>query len=283
MTNALKGALDGVRVVALATNIPGPLAAARLRELGATVVKIEPLRGDALERSAPRWYAEIVAGMDVRKLDLRAADARAALHAALRDADVLITATRASALERLGLSRDEVRAGYPRLVHVAVVGEAPPNDDRAGHDLTYQARAGLLAPPEMPRTVASDLAAAEHATSAALAALFARERNGRGSRIDVAIVDAAYELSAPLRFGLTSSDGPLGGALPAYGLYRASDGWIALAALEEHFVERTCALLGVERLDEATLRGAFAARGADEWERLAEGHDVPLAKVHAWK
>ena len=74
MYESIARALDGLTVVALATNIPGPLAAANLRAMGARVVKIEPLRGDALEFASPAWYADIVAGMEIEKLDLR--DAR---------------------------------------------------------------------------------------------------------------------------------------------------------------------------------------------------------------
>lgn len=279
MATDLSLALDGISVVALATNIPGPLAAARLRDLGARVVKIEPAHGDALAAASPGWYAAIHAQLEVRRLDLRLAENLAALHEHLQSADVLVTAMRGSALSRLGLNWPELHARYPRLSHVAVVGEAAPNDDRAGHDLTYQARAGLLAPPAMPRTVLGDLAAAERAVTAALAALFQRDRTGRGIRAEIAIVDAALEFAAPLRFGLTGRHDVLGGGLPAYNLYRASDGWVAVAALEPHFVERLAALLGVDALDAKTLEACLRKRTAAEWEELAAANDVPIAAV----
>ncbi|HTX58911.1 MAG TPA: CoA transferase [Verrucomicrobiae bacterium] len=281
MTDALAGALDGVRVVALVTNVPGPLAAAALHAMGASVLKIEPIHGDALETPAPRWYREIVAGIEVVRWDLREEPARQALRDALRDADLLLTTMRAAALERLGLGWPSLHARYPRLVHVAIVGEASPHDDRAGHDLTYQARAGLLSPPAMPRTVVADLAAAERAVSSALAALLARERGSQGMRVEVAIVDAARAFAAPLRHGLTAPGGPLGGGLDTYRLYRASDGWIAVAALETHFIARLQELLDLERLDEASLSRAFAQRSAAHWQALADELDVPLAAIPA--
>jgi crotonobetainyl-CoA:carnitine CoA-transferase CaiB-like acyl-CoA transferase len=80
MTDALATALDGVCVVALATNIPGPLAAARLRSMGASVTKIEPSAGDPLESASPRWYAAICAGLDVVRINPRNPKERDGLH-----------------------------------------------------------------------------------------------------------------------------------------------------------------------------------------------------------
>jgi alpha-methylacyl-CoA racemase len=277
MTDALATALDGVRVVALATNIPGPLAAARLRAMGASVMKLEPLAGDPLESASPRWYSEICAGLDVVRINPREPKERDALHGRVRGADVLLTTMRGSALTRLGLGWDELHRAAPRVVHVAVTGEGAPYEDRAGHDLTYQARAGLLSPPAMPRTLVADLAAAERIVSAVLAALVLRARTGRGIRADVAIVDAAMEFNAPLRYGLTGERDVLGGGLPAYNLYRASDGWIAVAALEAHFMDRLRAELQLATLDTPNLRDAFARRTVAQWEELAAAADLPLA------
>ena len=277
MTDALATALDGVRVVALATNIPGPLAAARLRAMGAAVTKLEPAAGDPLEFASPRWYAQICAGIEVVRINPRDANERDALDERVREADVLLTTMRGSALTRLGLGSDALHRIAPRVVHVAVTGEGAPFEDRAGHDLTYQARAGLLSPPAMPRTLVADLAAAERVVSAVLAALVLRARTGRGIRTDVAIVDAAMEFNAPLRTGSPESSDVLGGGLPAYNLYRASDGWIAVAALEAHFMGRLRDELKLETLDAANLRDAIARRTVAQWEELAAAADLPLA------
>ncbi|MBV8489885.1 MAG: CoA transferase [Candidatus Eremiobacteraeota bacterium] len=279
MQEAIGDALDGIAVVALATNIPGPLAAASLRSMGARVTKVEPQHGDPLQAAAARWYAAIVAGMEVERLDLRSGAGKERMTELLSDADLLVTSTRAGALARAQLDWPVLHERYPRLSHVAIVGEGFPNDDRAGHDLTYQARAGLLSPPAMPRTVVADLAAAQRSVTAALAALRKRDREGRGVRVDVAIVDAAADFAAPLRYGLTGPRDVLGGGFAAYSLYRASDGWVAVAALEEHFASRLRSVLGIDRLSAPELERAIAARSMTEWERLAEEHDLPLAAV----
>ena len=279
MLEALCDALEGTNVVALATNVPGPLAAARLSGLGARVIKIEPLHGDPLSSAAPAWYAQLHRDMEIVRVDLREERDREVVRRRVAEADLLLTAMRASALQRAGLAWTQLHARDPRLVHVAVVGEAAPHADRAGHDLTYQARAGLIAPPAMPRTLLADLAAAERTVSAALAALLARNSDGRGRYVEVGIVDAAAAMAAPLRYGLTSPEGVLGGALAAYALYPAGDGWVAVAALEAHFSERLRTLLEVDTLNAESIAAALARRSAQEWEALALASDVPLAAI----
>ena len=279
MTDVLARTLNGISVVALVTNIPGPIVAARLRALGATVTKIEPPSGDPLAAAAPAWYRSLVTGIDVRALDLRDETGVVALERCLHDADLLLTSTRAGVLERLGLSWAPLHARFPGLVHVAISGEAPPHDDRAGHDLTYQARAGTIAAPAMPRALIGDMACAERATAAALGALLQRERAGCAVRADVAIVDAASDFAEPYRQGLTAADGALGGALPVYQVYPARTGFVAVAALEPHFAQRLQTLLGVDRLTRETIAAALLRRDAGAWEREAEAHDVPLAAV----
>lgn len=278
-TGTLQRPLEGVRVVALVTNIPGPLAAARLAWLGARVVKVEPPHGDALEAAAPAWYAALVADVQVERIDLRCAQARLLAH--LAAADLLITSMRPRALQAAGLDWEQLHATFPRLSHIAIVGEAGANADRAGHDLTYQARAGLIAPPTMPPTVIADMFAAERALSASLTSLYVRARGGEGSRYEIAIADGAAALADAIRHGLTTPDGPLGGALPYYGLYRTADGWIALAALEPHFQTRLREVLEVDVHDRNALAACFARQTSAYWEEAARIQDLPIAAIQA--
>ncbi|HYH83204.1 MAG TPA: CoA transferase [Longimicrobium sp.] len=272
--------LDGIHAVTLAVNLPGPLACARLHALGAVVTKVEPPAGDPLAGFTPGWYAELAAGQRVVTLDLKDEAGRAALEPLLAGADLLVTASRPSAVERLGLGWMDLHARHPRLCHVAITGYPPPDEDRPGHDLTYLASAGLLAPPALPRTLMADLAAAERAVSTALALLLARARDGDGDgrHATVAIADLADELAAPLRHGLTAPGDVLGGGSPTYGIYRAKDGWIALAALEPQFARRLAAELYVN-LDRPALEDAFARRAVAEWTAWAEARDLPVAAV----
>lgn len=273
--------LEGVGVVNLGVNAPANAACGRLAELGAAVTKVEPPAGDLHERAAPAWYAEVTAGQRILKLDLKRPDDRARLDGLLVEADVLLTSSRPSALARLGLAWSDLADRLPRLVQVAIVGHPEPHQELAGHDLTYVAPLGLLAPPALPRTMLADLGGAERAATTALALLHGRERGGP-RYAEVALEDAAAFFAAPLRHGVTAAGGILGGGLPLYGLYAASDGWIALAALEPHFAARLAAELELpERPDAGALAAAFAARPAAEWERWARERDLPLVAVAA--
>jgi len=270
--------LAGIHVVAVATNVPGPVAAARLRELGASVTKVEPPDGDPLAAAAPAWYAALVAGCAVRRLDLRAPAGRTALDELLAAADILLTSLRPTALARLGLDARELGARFPRLAQVAIVGHPAPDEERPGHDLTYLAAHGLATPPGLPRTLVADLLGAERAVAAALALLLMRERGGGAGVAVVALADAARDAAAPLRAGLTAPDGVLGGAFPGYGLYRARSGWVAVAAIEEGFRVRLTGALGVA-LDRGALERAFRGRTAEEWEEWGRERDLPIAAV----
>jgi alpha-methylacyl-CoA racemase len=271
--------LKGVRVLSLAGNVPGPVAAFRLQRMGAEVTKVEPLAGDPLVAASPGWYAALTAGQHVLRLDLKEPGDRAALDALLTGSDLLLTATRPAALERLSLGWAQLREHHPALCCVAITGYAPPDENLAGHDLTYQAAAGLLRPPGLPLTLLADLAAAERTVSTALALLFARERTGQAGYAQVAIADAVAGFAEPLHYGLTQPGGLLGGGLPIYGLYAASDGWVALAALEPHFAMRLAEELALRNLERNELEEVFRTRTAAEWEQWAAERDLPIAAV----
>jgi crotonobetainyl-CoA:carnitine CoA-transferase CaiB-like acyl-CoA transferase len=271
--------LEGIHVLTLAPNLPGPVAVARLHRLGATVVKIEPPAGDALARACPAWYNLLCDGQTVVTLDLKRADDRERLAAHLGHADLLITATRPAALRRLGLDWATLHAHHPRLCHAALVGYPPPHKDRPGHDLTFQAGAGLVEPPRLPRACLVDLAGAGQLVGTALALLLARERGQEAQYAEVSLAEAAADLAATWRHGLSTPEGVLGGACPGYNLYRTRDGWVAVAALEPHFWEKLTRELGLTAPDRGQVEQAFLAATAAEWEAWATARDLPLVRV----
>lgn len=268
-----------MRVVSLAVNLPGPVAAARLRGLGASVTKVDPPSGDLLARAAPAYYEDLARGQKITTLDLKQPEDRARLEGLLENADLLLTSSRSRALERLGVGWKELSVRHPRLSQVAIVGHPAPDDDVPGHDLTYQAGLGLLSPPDLPRTLLADLAGAERAVSAALALLLGRER-GRGvGYAEVSLAESAADFAEPLRHGLTAPGGSLGGGLPEYNLYQTSKGWLSVAALEPHFRRKLLDELGLEEAGYEDLTRAFRTRSAGEWEAWAAARDLPLAAL----
>ena len=211
--------LDGIRLVSIALNLPGPAAARRLVRLGAAVTKVEPPAGDPMAAYHPEWYRALSSGQEVRRVDLKSEAGRATLDDVLAQVDVLLTSSRISALRRLGLDWESVHGRHPRLSQVAITGYPGSQSDRTGHDLTYIAAEGLVTPPEMPRTLIADLAGAERAVAAVLAVLMSRERGGGPGYAEVSLAEVAHDLAEPLRVGVTRRGALLGGGFPGYALY----------------------------------------------------------------
>jgi crotonobetainyl-CoA:carnitine CoA-transferase CaiB-like acyl-CoA transferase len=284
--------LAGVTIVDLSINLPGPLASAQLRDLGARVIKVEPPTGDLLALAAPAWYEELSAGKERVTLHLKTAIGQERLAALLRDADLLLTSHRPRALARLGLTWENLHARYPRLCQVAIVGQSD-DPNLPGHDLTYQISAGLLQPPpspdaapDLPRSLIADIGGAQQAATAALALLLARERSGAAGYAAVALADAAHAFAAPLRHGLTMPGGRLGGGYPPYNLYATADGWVAIAALEPGFWSRFVTAVARPDLSNPFAAGVgeataalFRGQPTAAWLALAAAHDVPIVAL----
>ncbi len=149
----------------------------------------------------------------------------------------------------------------------------------AGHDLTYQASAGMVTPPHLPRTLLADLAGAEQAVQAALALLLARERGGVADYVQVALSEAVKTFTVPWQYGITRPGAVLGGGLPTYRLYPAADGWIAVAALEAHFLTRLLAALALDEADPDALAAIFVQKSAAHWQAWAVAQDLPIVAV----
>lgn len=276
--------LKGTKLVTLALNIPGPVAAARLVAMGAACTKVEPPAGDPLKQAAPALYESLSRGQTIATLDLKSEEGRRRIDEALSAADLLLTSFRPSALARLGLDWERLHRDFPRLCVVNIIGFPPPGGEIPGHDLTYQAKLGLLHPPQMPATLHADMSGAERAVSAALALLLDKARTGHVDCAQVSLFGAISDFALPRTAGLTVPGGPLGGGFAFYSLYRASDGWIALAALEPVFISRLAKELGItsafgQKDARAELERIFLTRSAEEWEKWADEHDLPIAKV----
>jgi alpha-methylacyl-CoA racemase len=266
--------LSGIHVVSIAQNLPGPHALARLVAEGATAVKVEPPSGDPMAAFSPAWYDELHRGVQIRRLDLKSARGRAALDRLLARADLLLASQRPAALARLGLDRATMARAHPNTRWLNIVGDTS-DAARAGHDLTYQAAAGLVGR-DMPRTLLADLFGAEHAVIAALLLL----RQPAPAHAQVGLRNALDCAALPARLHITTPDGPLGGALPTYGVYATRRGRVAVAALEPHFRERLYGALGLR--DGHALDQVMLTKTAVQWERWAERLDLPLTRVHEW-
>jgi crotonobetainyl-CoA:carnitine CoA-transferase CaiB-like acyl-CoA transferase len=129
---------------------------------------------------------------------------------------------------------------------VRIFGSTQPAEaDHAGHDLTYQAEAGLTDHGQLPASLFADMTGAVMASEAVLQVLMARARNNTGHCLDIGLAQAAQWLALPRQWQMTTAQGDVGGAHAGYRMYRCQDGWVALAALEPHFALRICQAVGL--------------------------------------
>ncbi|MBI3836831.1 MAG: CoA transferase [Planctomycetia bacterium] len=271
--------LEGIKIVTIAFNLPGPAAVAQLDHWGADVIKVEPPGGDPLSRNCPDFYRHLLGNQQVVHLDLKQPAERGQLDRYLAKSDLLVTSSLTSSLERLALGWNSLHAQFPKLCQVAIVGHSPPDEELTGHDLTYQAGVGLLTPPAMPLTLLADMAAAQTAISHALGVLVERSRTGQGVRSFVPIADALDVFTLPLRFGLTAPGGHLSGAAPYYNLYPTQQGWLAVGTLEPQFWAKLKTLLKVEAGTYDEMKAIFLTRSAAHWEAWARENRLPIAAV----
>lgn len=266
--------LAGVRIINLALNLPGPAATARLHALGAEVVKIEPPGGDPMLQLSPAFYRAMHKGIRVQRLNLKTAEGQATLDAQLQSSDLLFTAFRPAALKRLGLDKRSLAARHAQLSAVCVVGYPGAQAHLPGHDLTFQAEAGLIDTAHLPPTLLADMMGAMLVVEAAMGALLQARLCGRGVLVDVALSDAAGFAAMPRALGITTTGSVLGGALPEYDVYRCADGLVAIAALEPHF-KQALAQAAQGRTRRHIARWC-KTHGAAQLTVLAQQHDLPL-------
>ena len=275
--------LQGIKVVSLCINTPGPLAAARLAGMGASITKVEPPAGDPLKSAARGWYDALAKDQTVITLDLKDSAQRRRLDDLLEESSLLLASFRPSALCRMGLDWKSLHVRFPRLCFAGIIGYPVPDEERSGHDLTYLAETGLLAPPALPLSLYVDLAGGERCASQALALLLSFFRSGKTGCWWISLFECAQELAQPLGAGLTTPGGGLGGGSPFYGVYRTSDGWVAIAALEPHFAQRLLVEMDLKSPDRSAMEQIFGRQPSASWEQWAADRGLPLAVVRSFK
>ncbi len=274
--------LEGVRVLSLALNLPGPAALLRCRGMGAACLKLEPPGGDPMALYNRPAYAALHEGVEIRAVDLKSEAGQQQLHAELAATDVLLSSFRPSALAKLRLDWPALHARHPRLSQVAIVGAPGERAEEPGHDLTYLAESGLVTGTELPPTLYADMGGALLASEAVLKAMLLQSRKAGGVYLEVALNASADWLALPRAWGLTQPSGAVGGAHAGYRVYPCADGRVAVAALEPHFAARLCEAAEIASRDmmapatHEALADWLATRTRAELEAMARERDVPL-------
>src|SRR3990172_8922999 len=275
--------LAGVRVVDFSMFVPGPFCSAILADLGAEVIKIEPLAGDPGRRYVPVQFRTENRNKRSICLDLKSERSGEIVFRLARRSDLAIEGFRPGVAKRLGIDFESLRQANPQLIHCSIsgYGQTGPWRERPGHDVNYVAAAGALAYPGqwLAPPVRSSIAIEE------------RARTGHGVRLDLSLFETAFFWAA-MRHGLDPGVDPKAHIFPVHDVFETSDGQrLTLGILEAHFWEnflRIVPELADERFatdagrrvhgDALSQRLVAVMRGrtAEEWIRLCEQHDVPV-------
>jgi itaconate CoA-transferase len=239
------GPLTGVTVVALEQAVAAPFATRQLADLGARVIKVErPGSGDFARsydttvQGLASYFVWLNRGKESIELDIKSADGRAVMAALVSRADVLVQNLAPRAAERAGLGAQELRARHPRLITCSVsgYGSGGPYQHKKAYDLLVQCEAGLVSVTGTPQEPAkagisvADIAAGMYAFTGVLTALYERERTGRGTSVDVAMLDALGEwMSQPFYYSVYGDQparrtGARHASISPYGPYGTSGG-----------------------------------------------------------
>lgn len=303
--------LKGIKVLDLTRLLPGPYASLVLADLGAQVDKIEDLSGGDYLRHMPPQIGDqsgmfLALNRNKRSacLDLKKPAARDVFLRMVEAYDVVFEQFRPGVMDRLGLSHKALRARNPRLIVCALTGygQTGPLAQRAGHDLNYLARSGVLgmqgpvdAPPQVPGVQLADIGGGMWSVVGILAAVQERARTGEGSIVDIAMLEASMGFAISGFGNLLAGHPPkrgdegLSGGLAIYQAYFTKDGEVmTLGALEPKFWSSFCAGVGLpvemsalmpgphQGALKGKLAGIFAGKTRAEWEAFARERDCCL-------
>jgi crotonobetainyl-CoA:carnitine CoA-transferase CaiB-like acyl-CoA transferase len=267
----VRAPLEGLSVLDFGNFLAGPLGPMLLADLGADVVKVEATTGDQM-RPIQRVFASCQRGKRGVALDLKSPDARSALDALVRWADVVHHNLRMPAARRLGIDDATLRAISPELVYCHASSYGPQGDraDWPGYDQLFQAcagweviGAGVGNDPMWFRFGFMDHLCAMGSTVATLLAVLHRDRTGRGQVVTGSLLGGAVLTNGETYLDASGEpapvptvDGDLLGTGPGHRLYRLADGWLALAAGSDGELAATVAALGADGI--GGLEEAFA-------------------------
>jgi crotonobetainyl-CoA:carnitine CoA-transferase CaiB-like acyl-CoA transferase len=310
-------ALEGITVLEFANYVSGPYAGMMLSDLGAEVIKIEsPDGGDPFRGWGAADYSATFGSVNRNKksvvLDLKSKDGLGAARALAETADVLIENYRAGTMERLGLGYDTLRAANPRLIYASITGFGPsgPYAERAGYDTVGQAMSGLLSVltdlhnPQPMGISLSDHLTGMMAAYGILGALMAREKTGRGQRVETSLLSATISFLGEnaARFfetGKTPSRETRARSAQVYAFTdERGDGFVVHLSSPTKFWRGLTEVAGHPewqddprfkskrdrqenyRLLHELLAAIFRKEEREHWLTLLRAHDVPSAPIY---
>ncbi|MYM55504.1 CaiB/BaiF CoA transferase family protein [Thalassovita mangrovi] len=269
--------LEGLKVVELARILAGPWAGQTLSDLGADVIKVESPAGDDTRQWGPpfiergddktaAYFHSCNRGKHSITVDFRTAEGQQRVRDLVKDADILIENFKLGGLKKYGLDYDSLKEVNPRLIYCSITGfgQDGPYAHRAGYDYIIQGMSGLMSitgdPDGQPQRVGvavTDIFTGVYSVAGILAALYQRERTGRGQHIDMALMDVAVSVTANQGMNYLSTGTPPGRTgnyhpnLTPYQVFDCADGYIIIATGNDAQYQRLCGLLGLDWMAEA--------------------------------
>jgi len=286
--------LSGIRIVDLTQTMAGPYCTMILADLGADVIKVEPpvtgemTRAMGFGMTGDDSAAFLAINRNKRSitLDLKVEASRAAVHALIATADVVVENFRPGVADRLGVGWDELHGRFPALVHASIsgFGQSGPYAQRPGFDLVAQGMAGVMSVTGVPGgdpvksgMPVGDLSAGLYCAIAVVSALLGRQRTGEGRRIDVSLFESALSLavweSAEL-FATGRVPERTGSAhrlTAPYQALRTCDGWITVGANTPALWALLCRTIGREDL---LVDARFSDNAGRMRDRLELQHEL---------
>jgi len=308
--------LEGVKILDLSRQLPGPVATRLLADFGADVIKIEDVqKGDDFRSTEPKINGVAARHLELNRnkrglsLNLKSDQGKEIFLRLAHQADVVLEQFRPGVVQRLGIDYEAVKAVNPKIVYCSLsgFGQDGPYRNLVAHDPNYLSLSGVLGligsrggPPAMTGPQLADMAAANFVTIGILLALRNKEINGVGEYVDISLFDSAFSLPlTALTTYLASGQAPSRGSerhngkYPWADIYATKDGqYVSVAAIEGHFYRNLCTALGredwvdLQYADDTTqerirseMKKIFAGRTRDEWFFLMRDKDVCVAPV----
>ncbi|PKN68975.1 MAG: carnitine dehydratase [Deltaproteobacteria bacterium HGW-Deltaproteobacteria-12] len=312
----MPGPLKGLKILDFTTLLPGPFATMNLADLGAEVLNIRSGSRPDLTTLLPPFIpgtslsvASAFLGRGKRSLTLNLKHPRAmtVVERLLATHDIIIEQFRPGVMEKLGFSYEQLRVQCPGLIYCSLTGygQTGPMKDRAGHDINYLSRSGLMdyagrregGPVPFPMQLADVASGSYNSIIAILAAVISRQRTGEGQHLDISMTDGAIAFNAVVASAyLVTGEEPgreeyilNGGSL--YDFYATSDGrYISFGGLEPQFFAAFCQAIGrpdlipggvapADARVKEEIREIIRKKTREEWTAIFSGTDSCVEPV----
>ena len=308
----MDGALQGIKVIDFSQWLPGQYCGMVLADHGADVIKVEGVKGDPNRNFAPQpapgmssWNLALNRNKRGVTVNLKTEEGKEILKRLLKEADVFLEGFRPGYLQSKGLGYEDVKQVNPRLIYCSITGFGQESKfkQQPAHDLNIIGLSGMCFLNDSGKVAISEvqvsaIGSALNAVAAISMALLARERTGKGQRIDVSLYNTALSmqivsLSSILGCRITG-DTPFGRCAHYYDVYATKDGkFISVGAIEPKFWRKFCDMIGLPELkdrqydfaheEEITqiISDTLKTKTRDEWVALAENGSFCITPVNS--